>query len=271
MKRASTILAGLATTLLLCTSVLAQGTTLTLGANESPPFWSKSLPGYGLCGEILHAISQAAGIQSKIVFLPLQRLIEDDANNDLGNPIFYLPYQEYAAIIPIAIYRAAFYYHQKEHQPPPSITRLEDLVGKRVGVLKGTLIDRVHFERKGMQFEESYSQESLFKKLRLNRIDLVIEIDQVGETIIKRLFPDKVHQFGVIPLEYSASPIAIMLSEDQPDATAIAAAYRRGLTHILKEGRYLEILERHYPPGKVPEDWRLQLERFSLLYDSGNK
>jgi polar amino acid transport system substrate-binding protein len=247
----------------------AEDGPVILGANESPPYWSKRLPGNGLCGEILYALSAAAGMQSKIEFKPLQRLIEDDSNNDLGNPAFYLPQQEFQAIIPIVVYRAAFYFYRPHYKEMPSIQGMEDLVGMKIGVLQGTLLDRSYFERKGVKFEQSYSQASLFKKLRLGRLDLVIAIDRVGEHVIQQLFPDEAAAFVAIPLEHSVSPIAIMLAEQQANGASIAARYRQGLARIIEDGTYLGILERYYGPGKAPTDWRQQLQRFSRLYDLG--
>jgi len=197
----------------------------------------------------------------------LQRLIEDNANNDLGNPVLYMPYQEFAVIIPIAVYRAAFYYYKPHHQETPSIRGVEDLADLRIGILQGTLLDRAYFKRLGIKFEESHSQQSLFKKLRLGRLDLVIEIDQVGEAVIQKLFPAEADAFGAVPLEHSASPIAIMLAEQQSGGAAIAADYRRGLNRIIEDGTYQEILERYYTPDQLPADWRQQLQRFTRLYD----
>ena len=76
---------------------------IILEANEAPPFWSKKLPHDGIAGEIVHAISEAADIHTKIVFKPLSRLIDDDENNDLGNPAFFIVNQDFAHIIPIAL------------------------------------------------------------------------------------------------------------------------------------------------------------------------
>ena len=63
---------------------------IILEANEAPPFWSSQMPYSGMAGEIVHAMAKSAGIPTKIIFKPLSRLIEDDTNNDLGNPAFFM-------------------------------------------------------------------------------------------------------------------------------------------------------------------------------------
>lgn len=240
---------------------------VTFGANESPPFWSSDMQDGGLGGEILNAISRKAGLNSAITFKPLQRLIDDDVGNDLGNPIFFMGNQDYSAIIPIVIYQSALFYYAPNHDAPIIFRGLEDLKRYRIGILKGTLLDRAYFNREGITFAESYSQESLFKKLKLGRVDLVLEIDAVGFHMIDRLFPDEGDAFHTIILPKSSNPIAMMLAEDTP--ASIAQKYRGALKEIIADGTYHKVLERYFGEGQIPEDWFDHLDKFSRLYGFG--
>lgn len=244
----------------------AQADIVVLKANESPPYWSKSLPGGGLGSELVQAISEAAGLQTQINFVPLSRMIEDKNNNDLGNPEFYMAQQEFAAIIPFAITEAAIFYYRPRYSQAPKLTGFNDLKQYRLGVLKGTLIDQHAFEQMGLHFESSYAQASLFKKLKLGRIDLVFEIDLVGRQMIAQLFPEQKDDFIRQPLPNSISPIAIMLDAEYPHADEIAAQYRKGLAAIIANGRYQKIVEKYYPDGQLPAGWFADLQRFQQLY-----
>lgn len=246
---------------------IARGETVVLTANESPPYWSKILPLNGLGGEIVAAMSDAAGLESRIEFMPLKRLIEDTTNNDLGNPIFYMENQEFAAIIPIAISRVALYSYHPTHQKAMPFKTLQDLRGYRIGALSGTIMNRAPFEKLGIHIETSYTQESLFKKLHYGRLDFVWEIDLIGQQMIAKLFPDESTNFVAIALPNSISPIAIMLDQNYPNADAIAQRYRYGLAKIIKNGRYFEIINRYYlqPP---PKSWFKELNRLTRLYQS---
>ena len=197
----------------------------------------------------------------------LQRLIEDDTNNDLGNPQFYMANQDFAAIIPIAIYYVSYFYYRPNHTEEISIQHFEDIKGHTIGILKGTIADRTYFNQRNIVFEESYSQDSLFKKLKLGRIDLSVEIDLVGLTTIKRLFPEELDNFGSILFSKSATPIAILLSEDYPNAQEIAEKYREGLKRIIKNGTYQTILEKYYGEGGIPSNWFKELQRYKFFYD----
>ena len=245
----------------------AQSLSVELDANESPPYWSASMPNDGLCGEIVHALSAAAGVSSHINYKPLSRMIEDDDNNDLGNPDFYMLNQDFAAIIPICLYQASIYYYAPRHKGKISFQRLEDLKGYRIGILSGALVDRTYFEKAGVVFEESYSRESLFKKLKLGRIDLCLVVDLVGYQIISRLFPEHHDDFVAIHLENSTAPLAILLAKDYPQAGAIANKYRQGLNSIIQNGTYQEILTRHYGEEHAQTGWLEKLKHFERLYD----
>jgi polar amino acid transport system substrate-binding protein len=247
-------------------NTIAHSESVVLNANESPPYWSKKLPYNGLGGELISAISAQAGLDSRIEFMPLKRLIQDATNNDLGNPAFYIENQDFAAIIPIAVSQVALYYYDPTHQKKIRFKTLSDLKGYRIGTLSGTLANRTSFEQLGIHFEISYSQESLFKKLQHGRVDMVLEIDLIGKQTIEKLFPNEHDHFVAIELPHSISPIAIMLDKNYPNADAIAQRYRVGLKKIIQTGQYSAIIQRYYGAKKLPPLWLKKLNDFTHLY-----
>ncbi|WP_404355860.1 substrate-binding periplasmic protein [Methylotuvimicrobium sp. KM1] len=239
---------------------------IVIDANESVPYWCRSSHDGGLGSELVQAMSAAAGLTTQIRFVPLSRMIEDRSNNDSGNPEFFMWQQEFAAIIPIAISKMSFFYYRPHHPEPLEVNDFKDLEPYKIGVLKGILIDRQAFEQMGINFESSYTQASLFKKLKVGRIDMVIEIDLVGRQMIDQLYQELADDFVRIPITNSVSPIAIMIDANYPNADNIAERYRQGLASIIANGRYQQIVERYYPDGKLPADWFADLERFQKMY-----
>lgn len=239
-----------------------------LRANESVPYWSKNLPHNGLGGALVEAISRAGGVESTIEFTPLKRMIEDSTDNNLGNPVFYIDNQDFAAIIPIAITQVGLYYYNPLHDKRVTFKSLGDLKGFRVGALSGTITNRAIFEQAGIIFETSYSQESLFKKLQHGRLDFVLELDLVGQQTIAKIFPTERKNFEVIVLPKSVSPIAIMLDKNYPNVENIAYRYRQGLAKIIKDGSYNEIVSSYYESHQLPLSWLKELNRFSHLYQT---
>ncbi len=240
--------------------------TVILNANESPPYWVKNSPTHGMGAELITAISEEVGLDSRIEFMPLKRLINDTTNNDLGNPVFYISNQDFAAIIPIAVSEVALYRYNPKLVKLPEIKTLKDLNGYRLGALSGTVTDTDAFEKLGIHIETSFTRESLFKKLHHGRLDLVLEIDLVGKQTITALFPDELDHFVETELPSSISPIAIMLDKNYPNAKNIAARYREGLAKIIKNGRYAEITRRYYLK-ELPTNWFKELSRFTRFYD----
>lgn len=247
----------------------ARAEAVKFGANESPPCWSAQHRYNGMCGQIVQAISEEMGLTTTIEFFPLSRLIGDDSNNDLGNPAFFMPNQDFAAIIPIAVTHAAYFYYAPNRKHKVVLRNLNDLKGYRIGVLKGALVEREPFSKAGITFEESYTQESLFNKLKLGRIDLCVELELTGRAVIKKLFPEEAGNFKNIVIPDSANPIAMMIDKRYPDAQALGRRYREGLRRIIKNGTYQKILDEQYGTGNTPPDWFKELRRFGRLYNFG--
>ncbi len=251
----------------LISPVQGQEAVVKFGANESPPYWSRHLPYGGLCGEILHSMSKEVNLETIIEFKPIRRLIEDNRNNVTGNPMFFLANHDFRSTIPVALYYSALFYYRPNRKEDIAFSRLSDLKGYRIGVLKGTLVDRSYFDSAGIIFEESYSEQSLFKKLRLGRLQMCICIDLVGHLTIQDLFPKEAGDFNAISLPRSVTPIAIMMAQDYPHANDLAEKYRKGLRIIIENGAYQDILEKYYGKNKVPKNWLENLRRFADMYD----
>lgn len=240
-----------------------------LNANEAPPFFSKTLPNDGMCGEIIHEMSKAGGVDTEIQYKPLSRMIGEDDNNDIGDPAFFMPTQDFRSIIPIALYHVAFYHYVPEHdyENHKEINSLFDIGQSRIGILKGSLIEPLYFKSKGITFEISYSDDSLFKKLRLNRLDYVIAIELVGNHTISKLFPSHEPDFMSFHIENNANPIAIMLSEEQENVEIIAKRYKKGLQKIIENGVYEKILEKYYESKEnIHSNWYNDLNQLAKLY-----
>ena len=238
--------------------------TVVLQVNESSPYWSAKKPSGGFGSEIVTAISKEMGIKTRIEFIPLKRLVSNTSNNDVGNPLFYMNNQDFAAIIPIGIMYSAFFTYNKDSKAMLStVTHKEN----RIGVIKGAADALVGLQQFG-KFEESYSKESLFKKLKAGRIDIVMELHLVGIETIHTLFPNEASHFDHHVIPDSGSPIAIMIDSDAPNGVEIGKRYREGLHRILKNGVYKKIVEKYNRTGTIPAHYYNDLSKFEALYSS---
>lgn len=240
----------------------APQSVVLLQANESAPYWSEKLSDGGMGTEIVQAISQEMGMKTHIEFLPLKRIIADTKGNPLGDPLFYMSNQDFAAIIPIALsYTAFFSYHKNTKKiSPPTLSTV-----KKIGILKGVQSDILALKQYG-DFEESYTRESLFKKLKAGRLDLVLELDLVGLNTISTLFPNEANHFETQIVPESSAPIAIMIDNSYPDAIGIGLRYQQGLHRILKNGTYAKIVKKYYKSRPIPSGWYNDLSKYESLY-----
>lgn len=243
-------------------TLYAQQQTVILQVNESSPIWSQKLPSGGMGSEIIEAISKEMDMKTNIEFIPLKRLIADITNNDLGNPLFYMDNQEFAAIIPIALSYSSFFTYKNDAQNVFSNILPKE---RRIGILKGTLSKKGLSEHLGF-FDQSSSHKSLFKKLKAGRLDLVMELSLVGIETLKNLYPNSIDDFYVEIIPQSVSPIAILIDIDYPNANAIALLYKEGLSRIIKNGVYQSILEKYYKQNTIPDNWYSDLSKFTAIY-----
>ena len=255
---------------------ISQTQVIVLGANEAPPYWAKKMPYNGMAGEIIEAISKVQGIKTKIKFKPLTRLIHDDENNDLGNPEFFIPYQEFEDIITIAIYHTSFYKYEYNHEKNKimdshnhekyNFKSLHELKGKKIGLIKGASMGKNVFEIYGAILETSYSQASLFKKLKLGRLDYVLSINLVAQDVIQKNFSNEEEDFIPLEIKGLSNPIAIMIAQEQKDARVYSKKFKEGLKTIILNGTYENIVKKYYKSKTLPDNWFKDLERFNQLY-----
>jgi polar amino acid transport system substrate-binding protein len=252
--------------LFLATAYLARAGSdpIVFQSTDTPPFWSPSLPDNGLGGAMLQLLSANAGVQYSIEYLPVKRFRNSQATYIVGDPDI-LVNQKQRAILPIGIFRSAFFYY-KPHQDVIEFHSLKDLQGHTLGVLRGTVEDRDLFIRNRINVEESDSVESLLRKLRRGRIDVCILVDAAGKHVIKQMFPAEQAQFATVEIPGSVRPIALMIDVTDPQARLVAQRYQAVLDQTLDSPQYHDILENFYGKGNIPKDRMEQLKKFEQYY-----
>jgi polar amino acid transport system substrate-binding protein len=249
---------------------MAESQSITFESTESPPYWSAALPEDGLGGAILKLLSEKAGFQYTIEYLPPNRFHVSLNPYMLGDPDF-LKNQQQRAVIPIGIFRSAIFFY-KPHHEAMVINSLKDLSGHTLGVLRGTLEDKATFERQGIKIEEGNSEESLLKMLKKGRVDLCILVAGTGRYTVDRTFPAEKEAFVQTVIPSLTRPLAIIINTSQPQEKAIAQRYRQVLNQVLQSEQYHAILEKHYGKGQVPSDRDEKLNQFIQYYaNTGNE
>lgn len=242
----------------------AEPAVIEFKSTVTPPIWSPTLPDGGMGGAILQLLSTAANIPYKIEYLPIKRFRQSSATYLLGDPDI-LAVQKNYVVLPIMIFRSAFFFY-RPHRQPITVQNLENLKGLTLGVLRGTVEDKSYFTSHGIHIEENDSVESLLKKLKKGRVDLCILVRISGLHAIKKLFPQEQQNFSFIPIPKSDRPVAIIINPDTAEAKTIAARYHKVLHQTLKSNKYREILESYYGKNQVAADWFERMDKFESIY-----
>jgi polar amino acid transport system substrate-binding protein len=245
-------------------SAIAESQPIAFLSTESPPYWSPSLKDNGIGGATLKLLSEAAGIQYVINYIPSKRFHLSTAPYMLGDPDF-MSSQHQRAIIPIGVFHTSLFFYKPIHEPI-KINSLRDLSGHTLGVLRGSLQNKAAFERHGVRILEANSEESLLKMLRKGRIDLCIIVTGTGLHTINKIFPHEKQAFTQTVIPSLTRPLAIIINTSTPEAKAIAQNYSQVLLRVLNSEKYRAILQQFYGDDNIAYDRKGQLDKFIQYY-----
>lgn len=164
--------------------------TVTIGVDsENPPFMSsKDGKAVGLYPAILTAAFAAMGDTAQIEAKPWKRCIADTDAGTAGTGGIYKNderLKKYDFSEQIFVEKMAVYFN-KSH--PVSFSSVTDLMGKRVGVVRGWSygddFDKAAKEGK-ITTEEVTSDAQNFQKLAAGRVDVVLAIEEAGNSQLK--------------------------------------------------------------------------------------
>ena len=98
--------------------------------------------------------------------------------------------------------------------------------------------------KKGIKVETVSGSEMNFKKLLMERIDLVTEDFFVGYNFIHKLFdPPKAALFTNNPVPLQQKGAFMLISKSYPGGKALAEKLDRGLKKLKASGRYQSIID----------------------------
>lgn len=252
--------------LVLCLTCFAQAaeSRVVFQSTDTPPFFSSSLPDDGIAGAILHLISERAGVEYAIQYLPVKRFRGSEAAFIVGDPEL-LNTSKRIAVFPIAVFSTALFYYKPRHGGK-EFSRIDSLSGYTLGVLRGTVEDKGYLARKGIKVHESDSIESLLRMLKRGRVDFCILVHGAGMRAIKRLYPQEQAQFARQVIAGAERPIAIMIDMGVPEGARIAGRYASVLRETLDGEEYRNILRTCWDSAEVPDGIMPKLKSFVEFY-----
>jgi polar amino acid transport system substrate-binding protein len=188
--------------------------TLIAIDNANPPFmYQQDGQARGLYPQVLRAVFARAGQPVVILAMPWKRALRRSENAEVGVGGIYktrrrLALYDYSQ--PIFEEKLIVYVHRDKAF---RFTRVSDLHGKRVGVIRGWSYTEALDEaiREGrIKVSESSSDEANFKMLASGRLDALIAIELAGQRIIQQL---RLHQVQALSPPLSINPTYLVFAK----------------------------------------------------------
>ncbi|MGW8195533.1 MAG: substrate-binding periplasmic protein [Desulforhopalus sp.] len=229
----------------------ARDTEVVFATGEWLPFTSESLPDYGAATALISAICRAGGITPVFQFYPWKRAELKVARGEVFAAFPYAVTEERKITYDfsdILFYGVnVFVYFQRNLKGGPSLPyrTIDDLHGYRIGCISGSFLYPL-LERAGLNYEPTTTVDQSIQKLVAGRIDFIVDNQDVIFDAVRRLYPDDIDQFKVLPEPLQKAPTALLVSRTYPRSKAILKKFNKGLTIIRENGEYDRILDKYH-------------------------
>jgi len=242
---------------------------------DYPPVMDSNNPQGGLMGEIVHTAFHEVHIEADLVYYPAKRML-----------LYFIGTEKYLACIgpvalidrqsedrkhqvirvpPLVNILMVFAYYKPTHgKKPTTYEQLTELSGLRVGTILGSNTIPL-LQDAGINVSET-SIESQIKMLKANRIDFAAIGFLTGLDLITKLFPGHEDEFAFIRKPIMELPTSIYFNKRFPKSDEYAEQFRTGLNAIIKNGQYIQILEKYYGKGNIPSEYKPIFNTLGIQY-----
>jgi polar amino acid transport system substrate-binding protein len=217
--------------------------TITLATLEWPPYVGEKLPGNGITTEIIKEAFARMGYEVKLSYIPWTRVLQDvkDGKVEAGYPAYYS--DERAATYQLSDKFAAGntgFFKRKAQAIP--YTKLEDLKGLRIGIIRGYANPAAFEAATYLTKEEATDDEQNLRKLAAGRIDLALADKFTAQYILNTTFPEGKDALEFVEPALETQPLYIMFSRKVTGFDQKAADFNAGLKLIQADGTVDKIL-----------------------------
>lgn len=241
-----TQLASLVLSLILCLALAlpAGAETIEILTGEWAPYTGKELPGGGVANEIVMQSFLIMGEDPVFVYKPWKRIekeiMEGTAlcSSAWGSHEYRKGWSVYSESF-IASSSVAFYLRRE--LPNYDFTGYDDLKQYRVGGI-GSYYYEEQFKKHGIKMDLSHDLPSLIRKLKLGRIDIFLEDELVGWTMIREVYPNAIHEFDSSTTPATTLPLRLMCSKAHADSERVLEVFAKGLKKIKENGELDRIM-----------------------------
>lgn len=233
---------------------------------DYPPLFGESkYSKEGLMVELAQSAFDSVGIKTKVKFLPIKRAMSQISHNEAiaylgGIYSFDSVDRKNLEEFPLLRIRFVCFYLKERFPTGFTFTKLSDLKKYSIGVLAGGLTDTVG-KANGLNVEGVNSLSSIFLKLNADRNDIGVAFELSVKSQIEELFQGNENKFEIYyDVPFVSTDATLLLNKKHPEYKFYSEKYKIGVKNIVKNGKWLSIMEKYYGKGKVPYDSKKLME-----------
>jgi len=236
--------------LLLCTHAFASE-SITMSVIDSPPYYTaNAVPGEkrGVAIDLTTEAWKAVDVEVSFTFIPMARavwsVIEQHHAAMLGTPQWFAKENKEHLIeaVDLLAIRFLFFYMKDRFPSGLAYEELHELKKYTIGnVRASSTLSFLH--EAGLNLELVGEVEQNFIKLYTGRIDLSVGVDLSGWAILRKLYPDSIHEFATIEKSFFSALISAIFLKER---TRLIQKFRNGLEKIIENGTYQRIIGEYY-------------------------
>ena len=235
--------------------------TFVLHAGIYPPFVQKD--NNGSTDIIVQEIFEASGVAVEVLHFPLKRL----GTHSLGNTnqlgvyapislgLAYANEDELLISKPFQVGQFLFWYYKPNLKENIEWQQLSDLKGYRIATPLGSLLTP-KLREAGLQVDFASDTHAHIRKLVRNRADLSPLFYLTAHNTILKYYPEKLHDFGYLKKPIAFTQYALILNKGHHQAKEVMKYFHTGLKEIVRNGKYLKILEALYGKDSIPKEYQ---------------
>lgn len=249
------IIAACALATMFVATQFAQNAEVRFVTGEWAPYTSERMSGFGAASEIVSAACAAVGLKAAYDFVPWKRAEQNVADGTAfaAFPYFLLPERVakpdvFAHSDPLFSSVMGILYYKKNPSTSAGMKfdKVEDLKGRAIGALAGTVLVSAPLSKAGIKFEETPDVAASIKKLALGRLELVIEDRAVLWDAVKAAFPSQLADFAFLDKNFTEkSATHLLVSKKFPGSDALLAKFNEGMKKIKADGTLKKIYDKY--------------------------
>jgi ABC-type amino acid transport substrate-binding protein len=250
---------------LLSFTLLTFGETLEVLSFYYPPFMGESsMSKEGIMPELIGAAFAETGVDIKLTILPTKRAISLISNNQslayVGILRTFPPeVQKNLEVYSFIKLRFLVFYKNSRFPNGLNFTQLSDLKPYSIGVIPG--LTSAVGQANGLKVEPANTLDLVFKKVQGGRNDMGVAVDLAIKTMLDELFKGQASSYTIHDsTPFVTAESTLLLNTKHPDYAKFAPKLKQGMKAIVNNGKWMEIMEKFYGKGNVPNDSYMRVQ-----------